>query len=70
MNKELNSIFRGQAANEKIKTLKKIKTDSINWKIYYHDEITDEYWMFESLNPEYHGGGIPILTKIDKIPGV
>jgi hypothetical protein len=68
MNNDMDNIYRGQAANEKIKTLKKVKTDSINWKIYYHDEANDEYWLFESLNPEYHGSGIPILKKIDKIP--
>jgi hypothetical protein len=60
--------IKGKAAYEKIKSLIKLKTDPENWIVYYFDEKTGEYWKLESLDPNYHGGGIPVLTKIDKLP--
>jgi hypothetical protein len=47
-------------------TLTKIKTDSINWTIYYENKQTGEKWVKEYPDSSYHGGGAPQLRKIEK----
>jgi len=41
-----------------------MNVDSDSWKIKYKDESNDDKWIEYRVNPEYHGGGYPILVKI------
>jgi hypothetical protein len=51
-------------------SLQKIKTDNVNWKIYYLDPVTNEKWVEEYPLSEAHGGGAPQLRLLDKFPWV
>ena len=62
--------YKGNEAKNKAKLMTKVKTDQVMWKVYYHDKILNEYWVMEYPEAEGHGGGIPVLTKIDEIPNI
>jgi hypothetical protein len=61
-------ILNGKELYAKLEVLTKVKADGENWKIYYLDESTNEKWVIEYPNSEYHGGGAPQLRLIDKFP--
>lgn len=61
-------ILSGILQEEKIKTLKVLKVDSLNWKTYFLDVMSDEKWVKEYPYSEMHGGGPPILKLIEKFP--
>ncbi|HET6990518.1 MAG TPA: Imm27 family immunity protein [Bacteroidia bacterium] len=61
-------IESGPEIELKLKRLKEIKIDATNWVCYYIDELNGEKWIKEYPNSDYHGGGAPILTKIEKFP--
>jgi hypothetical protein len=58
----------GKELYDKIDQLTLVKTDRINWAIYYLDKISFEKWVQEYPNSEMHGGGAPQLRKIEKFP--
>ena len=60
--------YFGEDAEEKVKTLKKVKVDNENWRIYYLDEETDDKYVKVFLESHLHGGGPPRLIKITEIP--
>jgi hypothetical protein len=64
----MDKIIKGIEVESKEIQLKKVNTDSINWLVYFLDEITHEKWVKEYPNSEYHGGGSPQLRLIDKFP--
>ena len=64
----MNLTLKGKELNEKIKFLKKIKVNPDNWEIYYTDPQSKEKWMKKYLESELHGGGAPILCKVDMFP--
>jgi hypothetical protein len=64
----MEKIINGIELELKEAQLKKIETDSINWLVYFLDEITNEKWVKEYPQSEYHGGGAPQLRLIDKYP--
>lgn len=64
----MGKIIKGVELVLKETQLKKIKTDSVNWVVYYLDEINKEKWVKEYPESEYHGGGAPQLRLIDKYP--
>lgn len=59
-------ILSGALQDEKINSLKEVKVDSINWKIFYLDPLSGEKWIKEYPNSEMHGGGPSILRRIEK----
>jgi len=64
----MENIIKGIELESKEIQLKKVKTDSINWLVYYLDETTNEKWVKEYTHSEYHGGGFPQLRLIHKFP--
>ena len=62
------NIIKGIELESKEIQLIKVKTDSINWVVYYLDETTNEKWVKEYPQSENHGGGFPQLRLIDKFP--
>lgn len=66
MKKEI--ILTGENFYNKRKLLKKIKTENINWEIFYLDENSGEKWIEEYPHAELQGGGIPQLRVIEKFP--
>jgi hypothetical protein len=64
----MNTVIEGLELEAKEKQLKKIKTDSENWLIYYLDEKSLDRWVKEYPNSSHHGGGAPQLRKIEKFP--
>lgn len=58
----------GAILYDKIATLKKVKTDVINWEIFYLDEITGEKWVEEKPYSEMHAGGPSQLRLLEKFP--
>lgn len=61
-------IIGGAIMYDKIATLKVIKTDMVNWEIFYLDEVTGEKWVEEKPHSEMHGGGPSQLRLIEKFP--
>lgn len=61
-------IQSGAEMDSKVETLKKIKVDNVNWKIFYLDEKTEEKWVKEYPHSEMHGGGPSQLRLIDQFP--
>lgn len=64
----MDEIIKGQEFYSKKGTLKKVKTDSDNWNIYYLDETTGEKWIQEYPYSEMQAGGPPQLRLINKFP--
>jgi hypothetical protein len=52
-----NIILKGDELIKKLKALKKLEIDNINWRIYYLDEQTNEKWVEEYPYSELQGGG-------------
>ena len=48
----------------KRKTLQQTSVESDGWEIHYIDQTTNEKWIEYRMEPEYHGGGYPILAKL------
>ena len=48
----------------KRKTLKQISIESDGWEIHYLDQSNNERWVEYRMEPEYHGGGYPLLVKL------
>ena len=63
-----NIILKGDELIKKLKALKKLEIDKINWRIYYLDEQTNEKWIEERPFPEMQAGGPPQLRLIEKFP--
>ncbi len=61
-------ILEGEEMLKKIQTLKKIKADGENWRIYYVDEVNGDKWVEEYPESAYHGGGPAQLKLIEKFP--
>jgi hypothetical protein len=64
----MDKIIKGIDVESKEIQLKKVKTDSIKWLVYFLDEKTLEKWVKEYPDSEYHGGGSPQLRLIEKFP--
>ena len=58
--------LHGQAAIEKAEGLKEISVDNVNWTVLLVDDATDEEWIMDYPESEYHGGGPPRLTLIEE----
>jgi len=65
---KISHIMEGSSLNEKVKNLKKIKVDGKKWLVYYLDSETNEKWVKDYPESDYHGGGAPRLSLIDKFP--
>lgn len=63
-----NHIIKGEELYTKKGTLKKVKTDNINWAVYYLDETTGEKWIEEYPFSEMQGGGPPQLRLLNCFP--
>jgi hypothetical protein len=61
-------VLTGEELYKKKAVLKKIRTDSVNWIIYYMDEVRNEKWLEEYPYSEMQGGGPPQLRKIAYYP--
>lgn len=59
-------VIVGNPMELKLQTLKCVSGE--DWDTYYLDESTNEKWIKEYPNSEYHGGGAPQLKKIEKFP--
>ena len=62
------TILSGTLLHEKIETLKEVKVDSTNWEVFYLDTSINEKWVKEYPHSEMHGGGAPVLKRIEKFP--
>jgi hypothetical protein len=49
---------------QRLSSLKKLRTSDDGWSDYYLDERTNEEWQLTRYHSEYHGGGIPILKRL------
>lgn len=65
---ENKDYYYGQEAEEKITTLKKIKSDDVRWYVYYIDEETGDKYVKIYLEGHLHGGGPPRLIRISDFP--
>lgn len=61
-------VIEGEAMDLKLKELRQIQVDGINWFIYYLDETKNEKWVKEYPNSQLQGGGEPQLRFIKKFP--
>ena len=61
-------ILSGEGLEAKEGRLKFLQSGETGWIRYYLDEDTLEKWVKEYPNSSYHGGGNPVLKKIDKFP--
>ena len=61
-------MLSGDSLNKKIEQLKEVKVDSVTWRVFYLDPLTNEKWVKEHPHPEMHGGGPPILKLIERFP--
>ncbi len=61
-------ILEGAPFYEKRKQLTKVRTDNVNWLVYYTDIKTGEKWVEEYPQAELHGGGPPQLLLLAKFP--
>ncbi len=52
----------------KIRTLKKVGSNSATWEVYYLNTENDQKWVKEYPNSAHHGGGSPILRKVAEFP--
>jgi len=60
--------YLGEEAEKKANSLKKVKVDDENWRVYYLDEETNDKYVKVYLESHLHGGGPPRLIKISDIP--
>ena len=61
-------IILGEELYKKKEALRKLRTDNINWVVYFIDDETGEKWIEEYPFSEMHGGGPPQLRMIEKFP--
>ncbi len=54
--------------DEKRAQLKKVKVDTVNWIVYYIDELSGEKWMEEYPYSEMQGGGPTQFSTISEFP--
>jgi hypothetical protein len=62
------TILSGAFLDKKLDSLNQVKVDSTNWTVFYIDTLTNEKWVKEYPHSEMHGGGAPILKRIEKFP--
>jgi hypothetical protein len=62
------TILSGALLDNKLESLRRVKVDSTNWTVFYIDIMTNEKWVKEYPHSDMHGGGAPILKKIEKFP--
>ena len=65
---ENKDYYHAEDAERKADTLKKVKVDDENWKIYYVDEETGDSYVKVYLESHLQGGGPPSLIRISEIP--
>jgi hypothetical protein len=56
-------IVNREKIEVKRKTLQQTSVNSDGWEIHYIDKTNNEKWIEYRMEPEYHGGGYPILVK-------
>ena len=64
-----DEILMGEESYEKIKSLRKVSIDGLNWRTFYIGKLTGVKWMKDYPYSEGHGGGPPRLISIEKFPG-
>ena len=47
-------------------SLELVSIDPKTWSKRYRDPRTGEAWVMEFVHPEAHGGGVPILRRVDE----
>lgn len=60
-------VLAGDILYEKLKSLNKIGQDK-DWNIFYLDKEGVK-WVLSFPNAGYHGGGAPLLTRVEFFPG-
>jgi hypothetical protein len=60
--------LEGKELEVKEAQLKFVQSDETRWLRYYIDEETLEKWVKDYPDSSYHGGGAPILKRIEKFP--
>jgi hypothetical protein len=56
-------IVNAKEIDEKKLSLSLISSGSDGWKRNFEDMVTNEKWIEYRMEPEYHGGGYPMLVK-------
>jgi hypothetical protein len=55
--------FRGGAAVDYTKRLRKVRIDAQTWEVEYVDDATGETWVMDYPQGELPGGGEPRLRR-------
>lgn len=65
-NRSSDIVLTGRRIELKMETLTKVGGDR-NWNVYYLDSDGTK-WIKSYPDSGYHGGGLPILTKVARFP--